>query len=116
MDVEKEMAKVRAEMKDKIVKACKEEQLVGRLVRNFGLDEGVWQRWGIVQSLTIEDGMLVLRAGERESFGHEPFESSMALDSVSFDEDEGAAFIRDSFPVGWTMEWKFYSIQSNEGE
>ncbi len=46
MDVDKEVAGIRAEMREKVVKACEEGQLVGRLVRNFGIDKGRWQRWG----------------------------------------------------------------------
>ena len=61
-----------------------------------------------MQSLTIEGEKLVLRAGERESYGHEPFESSILLDGVHFYENEEAVFITDRFPSGWTREWKFF--------
>lgn len=103
-----ELAMARKEMKEKIVRICEEERLVGRLVRNFGIAGKVEQTWGIATALRIEDGMLLLQAGEREDYGHEPFESSISLDSAHFYENEEAAFITGGSDSEW-REWKFFS-------
>ena len=68
------MAKIDAKHRQRIIDICQEGRLLGSLVRNFYV---VGQTWGMVKSLTLVDGELRLQAGDREEWGHGPFDEEV---------------------------------------
>jgi len=110
MTVDQIIAQERGKQRRRAIELCQQNILEGKLIRNFFVTS---QTWGIITSCTIENDVLTVKCGEREGWGHEPFESSIPLDYLILNEDsDGTIFITNGDPSDW-KEWKIFPYETN---